>query len=485
MILPWDGTRRRGFTAKMARAGRHGQNGLVSTLAPHLKPTSRYAGPPRVLPPLPPRWSPPATWERHPPRVPLWEFVILSMLLHLMGILLFGAPSGGSREGRALWGSLDVVIRESLREPAPALKMDRQVAVPSAPPTPTAVPRPPAPVPEAPPKPAEETSPVPVPEMLQRLERTPQAPPFEVPKPAEPAPLEAVPLAPLAAPTIQRRLVDPPKVEAPLPLPKPIEPPRIERIAPPVERQIVEPPKVEAPLPPPKPIELPKIERIAPPVQRQIAEPPKLEAPLLQPLRPIEALPIERVETPVERPLAEPPRIEAPIAQPVETTAVPAARVDKPPVPGTAPAIPREEATPAAPVAPAPATSTPASPAAREATPRSEREVAPIEQGPSASPFRTAPPKPGDAAPSTYDPTAPALDADALRKRAGELMRQGTGNRAALAFPMPPVEKPKTTMESAIEKARKPDCRTAYKDLGLAAIVPLIANEFGEGSCRW
>ena len=50
---------------------------------------------------------------------------------------------------------------------------------------------------------------------------------------------------------------------------------------------------------------------------------------------------------------------------------------------------------------------------------------------------------------------------------------------------MPPVEKPKSKMEEAIEKARKPDCRTAYKDMGLLAAVPLIANEFGEGTCRW
>ena len=40
-------------------------------------------------------------------------------------------------------------------------------------------------------------------------------------------------------------------------------------------------------------------------------------------------------------------------------------------------------------------------------------------------------------------------------------------------------------METAIENARKPDCRNAYSALGLAAIVPLIANEFGEGKCRW
>ena len=88
---------------------------------------------------------------------------------------------------------------------------------------------------------------------------------------------------------------------------------------------------------------------------------------------------------------------------------------------------------------------------------------------------------------SNYDPTAapPSLDAEALRKRAAELARQGTGQRAVLAFPMPPIPARKSKMEEAIENARKPDCRTAYQSLGLAAVVPLIANQFGEGHCRW
>jgi hypothetical protein len=74
---------------------------------------------------------------------------------------------------------------------------------------------------------------------------------------------------------------------------------------------------------------------------------------------------------------------------------------------------------------------------------------------------------------------------DALRKRAGQIAREGSGRRAILPFPMPPVPARKSKMETAIENARKPDCRTAYQNLGLAAVVPLIANEFGEGSCRW
>ena len=119
-------------------------------------------------------------------------------------------------------------------------------------------------------------------------------------------------------------------------------------------------------------------------------------------------------------------------------------------------------------------------PARRDSLP-GEREGAP-RAAPTESPFRKAP-EPS----STYDPTAapPALDLDMMRKRAGELGRSGTGNRAALPFPMPAVPEKKSKMEDLIDKARKPDCREAYKHFGLAAVVPLIANEFGEGKCKW
>jgi hypothetical protein len=99
------------------------------------------------------------------------------------------------------------------------------------------------------------------------------------------------------------------------------------------------------------------------------------------------------------------------------------------------------------------------------------------------SPFKRGEPPPTD-----YDPTrpaAPSLDLDAVRRRAAELTRAGSGQRALLPFPMPPVPPKKSKMETAIENARKPDCRTAYQGLGLAAAIPLIANEFGEGNCRW
>ncbi|HEX3097507.1 MAG TPA: hypothetical protein VHQ02_07295, partial [Usitatibacter sp.] len=60
-------------------------------------------------------------------RPPLWEFVVLSMLLHALAIALFGAPSGGSREGRAMWGSLQVVLQGAAPEVVPGLTIERRL----------------------------------------------------------------------------------------------------------------------------------------------------------------------------------------------------------------------------------------------------------------------------------------------------------------------------------------------------------------------
>lgn len=337
-------------------------------------------------------------------RSPLAQFILLSMLLHALAILLFGAPSGGSSEGRAMWGSLQVVIRGALREEQPVIPESAPVIPdaskeatagnPVSPPVPPLLTIPPEAVPERPP-----TFEVPPPVAAEPAASPPEEPP---------APISEIP--PVQLPAL----------------------PRLEQVAPlPIEPLPVAP---SAPAPP------------APAPQREIA-PIELEAlPRMEALPELPALPveaaIERVEAPpsaapAAEPLrAEPPRVEPPSVEPRRTA--PAADV----------------------------------PAVRE------------------SPFR--PPAPatigprGEAPPSDYDPTAaPSLDAETLRRRAGEIARQGSGQRAMLPFPMPPIPERKTKLEEAIEKARKPDCRTAYQSLGLAAVIPLIANEFGEGSCRW
>ncbi|HYE90370.1 MAG TPA: hypothetical protein VEA38_05080, partial [Terriglobales bacterium] len=153
-------------------------------------------------PPPPPRAPllalPPAMWTRSRSvfSSPIFRrWIVLSILLHALAILLFGAPTGGSREGRAMWGKLSVVIKEGWRDTGPDLKLERQLApVPGPatrqPPreaTPRAPVAPPAPAPqtESRPAPAAEKPPAEAPKV-----ETPkvEAPKAEVPK-VEPAPV--------------------------------------------------------------------------------------------------------------------------------------------------------------------------------------------------------------------------------------------------------------------------------------------------------
>ena len=391
---------------------------------------------------------------------PLYQFVLLSMLLHALAITLFGAPSGGSREGRALWGSLQVVLQGAPPEVGPTLKLDRgdRLSAPTLRSRPSAEPA----------TPRERVEPV-------------------VPPRPEPVPVEA----PFSMPPLLDRIIKPDRKLDPLP---PL------KVPPPTQLQSVRPiTPVTPPAPRPAPAEAPVAEeRPAPRVERVPAEAPLLPAPLVQPL-----------PVPLPERLATPPPAER---APVETLAVPATP-SMPPVeraPVEVPAIPvpsLESVTPIhsdaapRPVEKAPVQEIPVSPqppsAAERAQPRVQEREAPAkferELPASVEPALRPSPlhlpelvRPREDEPSTiYDPTAPSLDPDALRKRAASIAREGTGRRAVLPFPMPPVPERKTKEQIAIEKARKPDCRTAYQELGLAAIVPLIANEFGEGNCRW
>src|SRR5258708_1198140 len=394
--------------------------------------------------------TPPLAWQpRAITKPPLAQFVLLSMLLHALFISLFCAPSGGSREGRALWGALDVVLVGNEPAAGPALRLDSRLRA------------------ERPRirRPQYEKSSAPPPKAEKRIE--PVAPIPEPPR-AAPKPGEE----PFTMPQLIDRLMKPDRK---------LELPRVLKVPPPTKEQSVKPPAPVVPAPTPPPAEAPVAEiPPAPRVERVPAEAPPVAAPLVAPA----PLPLpERIATPpVER-------------APVETPAVPAIPIT-PPVeraPVEAPAIPVERApVQEIPVTPAPQPVTPrAQPQIQETPPRIEREP-PVNITPSLIP--SPPPGPSIDAPrrrddepsTTYDPTAaPSLDLDAIRKRAAAMTRQGTGNRAALPFPMPPLPERKTKEQIAIENARKPDCKTAYQALGLAAIVPLIANEFGEGNCRW
>jgi hypothetical protein len=429
-------------------------------------------------------------------RTPLARFIVLSMLVHGLFIALFGAPSGGSREGRSMWGSLSVTLQGLQAEPQPLPPIFAPPAPSPAPVTPARKPVPtpmPEVVPDVPrvetPLPVEKAAPLEIPPQLDRI--TP---------PTAPAPALKLPPAleaPVAVPQMIDRLKVPDAPPAELKVPPALEAPvvvpsQIDRVKPPERMQELAPAVQLPPLPAPP---------VAPPVTQQPIEIPAVPIPPLSP--PVLQQPIEApvIPTPAERPAPATAPVEK--AAPVESRAVPAppatAPVDRstvesraiptPPViesPLESRAIPSQPPIERSSTTPAPSDASKvdsaAPPKADALAPSSPRTDSPLRSpgagAPGTSPFRTPP---RDSA-KDYDPTAPGVDVDAAKRRAGEMAREGSGQRALFAMPLP---KPKNKMEEAIEKARKPDCRTAYANMGLLAIVPLVANEFGEGNCRW
>ena len=88
--------------------------------------------------------------------------------------------------------------------------------------------------------------------------------------------------------------------------------------------------------------------------------------------------------------------------------------------------------------------------------------------------------------PSTAPGAAPRIDLDAARKRAvRDIANEGSGSRGVLPFPLPVPPPPDKKTKAAMEKAVKPDCRTAYADTGLLAVPALVAGAFDSGGCRW
>jgi hypothetical protein len=79
----------------------------------------------------------------------------------------------------------------------------------------------------------------------------------------------------------------------------------------------------------------------------------------------------------------------------------------------------------------------------------------------------------------------PRLDLDEARKRAArDIVREGSGSRGMLPVVPPPPDR-ESKEARALAKAAKPDCRTAYGDMGLLAAVPLVASAIGNSGCRW
>ena len=451
----------------------------------------------------------------------LIQFVVLSMLVHVLVIMLFGdASRGGARRGDDLLGALDVTLRRLAPEPGADLTLAPGAEERSAG---TALL----------PRPARPTS-TPAPGEQRAVESPPErretsiVPPVESPAPT---PVEAVPRLNLDAPEEVDRpfrpgAIVPPKIE---PAPR-----QLERVVPPrIERELV--PPIEAPARAVPSAPAAPLEHVAPTqIQRELAAPAELpprEIPTA-PAAPLERVAPQQVERELAAPAELPPR-EVPLAPgaPLERTAPPAiehelappAAVPPRPVPAT-PGPPIERVAPPkierplaptveAPLRPAaaPAAAQPQSgsvPSLRsapaESTPPAQRSV-PAATAPASAPARpeALPPlrygtpaaeedlfKPrGDAVnPAAAPGAAPRIDLDAARKRAvRDIASEGSGSRGVLPFPLPvpPPPDKKSKAAQAMEKAIKPDCRTAYAESGLLAVPALLAGAFDNGGCRW
>jgi hypothetical protein len=464
---------------------------------------------------------------------PVSRFVVLSFLLHVLLVLLFGDATG-VRQGTSLFGSF-VANLESRASVVPA-------------PVSTSAP---APVINSTPNP----NPTPNPTRVDRVTPTPsakvenktvepQTQPAQTQTPAPTSSLEdaaaivstpapvMVPDAPAALPPLIAKEVITPEtsfvVPAFAPIPdvgaaKKVQPPSLQ---PPLQQQPI------APIPPPVTLEklpAPKIENtfkpytaptapapVPTPAPLEKISPPKIDqeiAPFLPPqvlAREAPALPAPSTFAPTPTPLP----TAAPAPAPTPVMIAPVDRLEK----LAAPKVEREFApTPSAPVVAAPTIATPtmATPSAPVvapiaavpnagdlAKPRADAAIAPAgtAQKPSLAPTAVeggggtvAGPGAGAGAaagnnanpPATLGP-APKLDLDSIRARAREIASEGSGQRAAFGFPPLPKETPKKSIEKIFDKTlQRPDCKDAYADMGLAAVVPLIRDTVKNEGCRW
>ena len=424
-------------------------------------------------------------------RPSLDQFVLLSLMLHVLVIVLFGdTTGGGARRGEKLWGALTVTVQGLLPDSGIGLKLDRgatllKIPVSELRPAPAS----PGAVSESrdvvAPAPVEKSAPAEV------VAPPAQAPTFEMPpvisKDVEKAVTEFV----IPKPSVDRTYVPPvttqpseqaPReaaVTAPPVMPPTTVAPTPAAVTPPiVERALVVPVPLVTP-PEPKPRE--EVVTVPAPAPKPEPAPPKIVPDAVKPVVPtpaptIQAAPIapaplkpESVQ-PVVTPTETKPR-EVPVARPVVTPAPsePSSRAEAP-VP---PKVEREVVVPASPAA------TVTAPVTRTNIPSGSTGT-----DRDASTLRNVPVAP--AADGLAPDKSKGIDLDAVRRRAREISGGGSGPRTVFPFPVAPQPKPKSKEQQAFDKAlKKNDCRDAYADMGLAAVVPLVLDAVREGGCKW
>ena len=156
-------------------------------------------------------------------------------------------------------------------------------------------------------------------------------------------------------------------------------------------------------------------------------------------------------------------------------------------VPAASATAPKAAATPARPSRsrPAPSASTAAANADSAATPAEPAATTAHEPAVTSGAADAAP---AAAAPAAADAgtgdSAPHLDMKAARATARLVDKHRKDGLVAHAKPDPPLQRDER-LERAIERARRPDCKSAYSGLGLLAVIPLAKDAVTGTGCKW
>ena len=430
------------------------------------------------------------------------QYVVLSMLLHVFAIVALGDTRGGeSRAGARGQGSILVSLtspaaaeRVSVRAPAARVRADASNPTPRAAqpiadpaqekvvaPTPVEVPGalPPVATPQV------ETALAEPPTVPTTAFRSEPLAPVASPQPAAvfaetPAVPEAVrlpaPLAPISQAAVTTEFARPVEL-------KPAERPALsalQPIVPPVVKEIAQAApsvsnmRVQAPAPL-APVEAPALKSFASPAQTKALE---ASSALSQPLAPLAPVTPARIEREFATPaFAKPSDVAVSVPPAIEKVAAPKVEKEFSQAREYTRAEPERAAEAVKPPAPAPApTPAPQRDTSAQATsaPAGESAIVSPRADPRLPTFGASPPA-----------TLPKTNLDSIKERARQIAREGTGPRTAIPFFTAPPP-PKKEMEKAFDKAlTRPECKDAYAEMGLAAVIPLIRDAVTEKGCKW
>lgn len=413
-------------------------------------------------------WPPRLPTLQRPQAAPasMAHCLLLAALLHVWLVLVLGNAAGGTAApGQGVWGAVNV--RLQLRAPV----SDAPQTAPQPKPEAGGAPgqavaerwggavRPQGPVPDAEPGaaklgtwgPAPAASPVDSAALTAapslsagELPALPQLAPTAVATVTAPAPTPAPP------PQQQRQLSSPLARPAPPVTPAPALAAPAIAPAVPLAQTLSPPPLQEAPL---------RALRTAPAARVPAGD---QAAALAKPLDELAAQPLPEITAPQAMPAPRPPE-PMPVLRALEAATLPAATAPTGPQ-VLQPAALQTAPTPTLPAVPGPAAAVSSSmTASPEAGTREGHDVA----------------TPASNAASAV----PRLNLELSRPRGGELSR-GSARGVLPLLPRPPEVDDKLARD--IEKAAKIDCRKAYANAGLLAVVPLAADALGKtGGCKW